>query len=85
MDGKIDDQAIVNNLLNNKSLNLDLAFGTLPHDKYWTIAFSTNGVVWDGQEVTCPNTVIAHHANFTIGMKNKINLMNTIKKIINNK
>jgi hypothetical protein len=85
MNGKIDDQAIVNNLLNNKSLNLDLAFGTLPHDKYWTIAFSTSGVVWDGQDVNCPDTIIVHHANFTIGTDNKIKLMNEVKKIISDK
>jgi hypothetical protein len=85
MDGKIDDQAIVNNLLNNKSLNLDLNFGILPSNKYWTVGFSTNGVVWEGQEITCSDKIIAHHANFTIGIENKINLMNIIKKIKENK
>ena len=66
MNGKIDDQAVINMLLNKHKL--DLKFGILPSNKYWTIAFSTNGI-------------IAHHANFTIGVSNKIKLMDQVKKI----
>jgi hypothetical protein len=81
MNGKIDDQAIINKLLNNKSSNLNLNFGILPSNKYWTVAFSTNGVVWNGQDFICPSNIILHHANFTIGVENKIRLMNIVKKI----
>jgi hypothetical protein len=81
MDGKVDDQAIVNRILNGSSI--DLKFGYLPSEKYWTVAFDTKGMVWDGQEVSCSKNIIAHHANFTIGVENKIKLMNKIKKIVN--
>lgn len=80
MNGKIDDQYVVNNILNNKSL--DLRFGMLPSEKYWTVAFSTNGTVWNNQKVTCPDTVIMHHANFTIGVANKILLMDIVKNLL---
>ena len=82
MNGKIDDQYVVNNILNNRVL--DLRFGMLPSEKYWTVAFSTNGNVWNDQVVTCPNTIIMHHANFTIGVDKKILLMDIVKNEIEN-
>jgi len=82
MNGKIDDQYVVNNILNNRTL--DLSFGLLPSDKYWTVAFSTNGNVWNNQPVVCPNTIIMHHANFTIGVDNKIILMDIVKNMLGN-
>jgi hypothetical protein len=80
MNGKIDDQYVINNILKNRTL--DLSSGFLPSDKYWTVAFSTNGNVWSNQPVTCPKTVIMHHANFTIGVDNKIALMDIVKNIL---
>lgn len=82
MNGKIDDQYVVNNILNNRVL--DLRFGMLPSEKYWTVAFSTNGTVWNNQVVTCPNTIIMHHANFTIGVDKKILLMDIVKNLLEN-
>ena len=79
MNGKIDDQAVINNLLNN-NLELDLKFGLLPSNKYWTVGFSTGGIVWIGQDIVCPDEIIVHHANFTIGVNNKIELMNKVRE-----
>ena len=79
MNGKIDDQAVINNLLNN-NLELDLKFGLLPSNKYWTVGFSTGGIVWTGQDIVFPDEIIVHHANFTIGVNNKIELMNKVRE-----
>jgi hypothetical protein len=77
--GKIDDQYVINQLLKESNINLNYKF--LPSDKYWTVGNSTYGKVWDGQDITVPNDLIMHHANFTIGIKNKINILNLVKKI----
>lgn len=75
MNGKIDDQYIINEI--KASINYKL----LPSDEYWTVANSTNGIVWKpemGFEV--PKNIIAHHANWTIGVDHKIQLMNLVKE-----
>jgi len=78
LNGKIDDQFIINKLLNSNT-NL-VKSGFLPNDKYWTVANSTNGKVWNGEKIDTPNNLIMHHANFTIGVENKIKLLNLVKE-----
>jgi len=76
LNGKIDDQYIINKLINNQS---DIKHSFLPTEKYWTIGNYTKGKVWDCSEFEVPNSIVMHHANFTIGTKNKIELMSKVK------
>lgn len=83
LNGVIDDQLILNKILNSgySKISKDI----LPTDKYWTVGFSTNGNVWNGQDIKVPN-ILMHHANFAIGLENKVKLLNLVKnKIKNNK
>lgn len=76
-DGKIDDQGIINRLLLKNEFGLNWQF--LPTDKYWSVGNATEGKVWNGEKINIPNNLIMHHANYTVGIKNKINLLNLIK------
>jgi hypothetical protein len=82
MDGKIHDQTVIYYLFleGYDGIKKDM----LPNDKYWTVAFSTGGKPWDGQIIKVPNSLIVHHANFTVGIKNKLLLLEEVKKIKNN-
>jgi hypothetical protein len=81
MDGKIHDQIIINNIFFEGYDKIKKSM--LPSDKYWTSAFSTNGKPWDGQEIKVPSELIMHHANFTVGIKNKLLLLEEVKKLKN--
>jgi len=78
LNGKIDDQGIINTLLNNNDKLIKSGF--LPDNKYWTVGNSTEGRVWNGENVYIPEDLIVHHANFTIGIENKIKLLNLVKE-----
>jgi hypothetical protein len=79
LNGKIHDQTVINYLLLNK-LFTNIEAGLLNRNKYWTVANSNGGRVWNGEEINnVPNDIIMHHANFTVGINNKINLLNKIK------
>lgn len=79
LNGRIHDQTIINHLFNNGYDKIKKTI--LPHDKYWTVAYSEIGGVWDGvRDFNIPINLIAHHANFTIGIKNKINLLKLVKE-----
>lgn len=77
INGKIDDQAIINQIKNR------IKYKLLPPDKYWTVANSTMGSQWyPGVDFNVPSDIVAHHANWTIGVPNKIKLMNLTRKKI---
>lgn len=76
--GKIDDQWVINKLLENNEYSL--AYGFLPPNKYWSVGNATGGHVWNGQNIEIPNDLTTHHANFTIGLENKIKLLNIVKQ-----
>jgi hypothetical protein len=80
LDGKIHDQTIINHLFKNGLID-GIKVGLLNKNKYWTIANVNGGKLWnDGDGVSyVPNEIITHHANFTIGTKNKINLLNEVR------
>jgi hypothetical protein len=80
MDGRIHDQTVICSLF-SEGYN-GIKKGMLPFNKYWTSAFSTNGKPWVGQDLVVPGEIIAHHANFTVGIKNKIFLLEKVKNII---
>jgi len=76
MNGVIHDQAVINRLIR---FGYPINTSMLPSDKYWTAAFATNGAIWDGQDINVPNRIIMHHANFTLGVKNKMALLEQVK------
>ena len=58
----------------------------LPEDKYYTIAYNTGNVVWNGEEYKdIPKNILMHHANWTVGVKNKIKLLDYIKSELSRK
>jgi hypothetical protein len=76
----LSDQIIINNFYRNKSQKIKI--GKLPL-KYFTVASSEVGPQqWTGQEFSIPPNIILHHANWTVGYKNKIKLLNYIKNKI---
>jgi hypothetical protein len=75
INGKIDDQTIINKIKH------EIKYRLLPSDEYWTVANSTKGSQWNpGVDFDVPKNIIAHHANWTIGVQNKIKLMNLTKE-----
>lgn len=78
LNGVLHDQTMMNKIIND-------GYEDIKHDKldsnlYWTVGFATNGEIWDGQEnIIIPKNIIMHHANFTIGINNKIKLMDLVK------
>jgi hypothetical protein len=55
-------------------------FKTLPEDQYYTIAYNTGNVVWNGETYNdIPKNILMHHANWTAGIDNKIKLLKYIK------
>lgn len=72
------DQIAVNQLINK----FPLKYGLLP-EKYYTVGLK-NGL-WSGNEnILIPNDIIVHHANFTVGIENKIKLLELVKKKVSN-
>lgn len=57
----------------------------LPKDKYFTIASVNGAQVWHGQQdFELPSNILVHHANFTIGVPNKIQLFQYIQHHMKN-
>lgn len=51
-----------------------------PEEKYYTIAYNTGNVVWNGETYdNIPKNILMHHANWTAGTENKLKLLNYIK------
>jgi len=79
LDGKIHDQKIINKLLNSGYDKIKV--GVLPYDRYWTVAYGINNKMWhEDLDFEIPNTIISHHANFTVGVENKIKLLKLVKE-----
>lgn len=78
MNGKIHDQVVINLMFSEGYNKIKKDF--LPNNKFWTVAFLTNGHHWNGQDVNVPKEIVMHHANFTIGIKNKLNLLKLVKE-----
>lgn len=79
----IDDQEVINRFLRkNSDYKPEFRFGLLPPDKYWTVANSTQGNIWTGQSFFCPDNIVMHHANFTIGLDNKMKLLDSVRQTV---
>ena len=48
-------------------------------NRIFTIAMAERAI-WHGKEVTVPNNLLAHHANWTVGIENKLKLMEMVRK-----
>lgn len=78
LNGKIHDQIIINILIRNNQ-TFGLSIGKLNDSKYWTIANEVGGV-WKGDnKFEIPKDIIVHHANWVIGVANKISLMELVR------
>lgn len=77
LDGIIHDQTIISKLIREGYDKI--IYGKLPTNEFWTIANSTNGEVWIGQDFSVPPQIIMHHANWTVGLSNKISLLQKVK------
>jgi len=61
--------------------NLRLVSYTVLSKRFWT--FGENKTVWEGQEFEIPNDILVHHANYTIGIDNKLKLLNIVREKYN--
>ena len=65
------------NVLNEK---LDMCSHKLLSNQFYTVSQSTN-TVWNGQaDFTIPNNLLMHHANWTVGVANKLKLLESVKE-----
>jgi hypothetical protein len=71
----MDDETASDGILKNHKI----VCGILPKEKYWTIGSITKGNVWTGQKFDCPKEIIMHHANWTVGIPNKLLLLEIVK------
>lgn len=72
------DQYAINILLN---VSYDISKEKLPIDTYWSIGNFNKGRVWDKEEFLCNKKIIMHHANFTVGVNNKILMLEKMKTL----
>lgn len=55
----------------------------LPKERYYTVGNFNGGVVWNaGDRVPNVENAVMHHANFTIGVENKIAMLKEVRNII---
>jgi hypothetical protein len=81
LNGVIHDQTMINYILNNNAFP-GIKVGMLPRDKYWTVANINGGKRWEPGDIITevPTNIVMHHANFTVGISNKINLIAEVRK-----
>jgi hypothetical protein len=70
------DQTAMNELLPFSSVR----YCRLP-SRYWTYGFANKGVWEPGMVVTPPNDLLVHHANFTMGVDNKLSLLDAVLSV----
>lgn len=73
MNGQIDDQGALEIVL--KREHVPINFGFLTPTQSYNTAFSTKGTLWKGQTIEIPVGISNFHANWTVGTKNKMNLL----------
>ena len=73
----VDDQVVINSAL-QQNLFPNLNHGLLDN-KYFTVAMATGAKQWNGEDFNTPKNIYTHHGNWTMGMDNKVKLMNYVK------
>jgi hypothetical protein len=81
MNGIRHDQDVMNDMF--KSGYSGVKRGMLPDNKYWTVANGISGNIWVGQDFFVPYEILMHHANFTVGLENKLKLLELVKEKVN--
>jgi hypothetical protein len=85
---KLDDQEPLNRALRdrnlrNPNLNLNIKWGLLPNS-FFNPALYTGAVRWvPGMELVLPAKIILHHANWTVGLENKIQQLDYVQSLLN--
>jgi len=70
------DQALYNRF--HKDYNINTKF---QDEKFFSIWMRNGAAVWNGENIeNIPNDLVLHHANYTIGVNNKIKLLDMVKK-----
>lgn len=69
-----EDQTTLNN-------NIHLVKSKFLSHRFYTVGHSL-GVAWTGQNFSVPNDLLVHHANYTVGVSNKISLMKIVQEIM---
>ena len=64
--------------------NINLCKSKLLSNKFWTVGIEIKQQ-WNGQDFNIPNDILMHHANWTVGIQNKTNLLNKVREKFNNK
>lgn len=72
-----EDQTTLNN-------NIHLVKSKFLSHKFFTVGHSL-GAPWIGQNFQIPKDVLVHHANYTVGINNKVNLMKIVREAIEKK
>jgi len=86
-DHKLDDQEPLNRALRdhnlrNHNLNLNLKWGLLANS-FFNPALYTGAKRWTpGVELVLPARIILHHANWTVGLENKIAQLDYVKSLL---
>ncbi len=84
------DQNSLNNIISNLQNDKpgagfeDLKYKLLSN-KFFTFGLTNPGTTWDGQDFELPNDIVTFHANWTLGVERKINLMNLVIEKINSR
>ena len=73
------DQTVINDMLHTEEIDLDFGFLDDAFTTYGNI--NTEVRLWEGEEFLLDDSVVAFHANFTIGMESKLQLMNYVKSL----
>lgn len=87
-DPRLDDQEPLNRALRdrnlrNPNLNLDIKWALLPNS-FFNPALYTGAARWTpGIELVLPSKIILHHANWTVGLENKIKQLDYVKSLLN--
>ena len=75
------DQTAMNYILNNQpKFNLGIKEKKLPTNQYFTVAAATEAKQWVGQEFEIPKDILVHHSNWTVGLDNKIKLLDFVRE-----
>ncbi len=79
-DPKLDDQEPLNRALRNAALNI--SWDLLPNT-FFNPALYTGAQRWNpGIELVLPSKIILHHANWTVGLDNKIKQLDYVKELL---
>ena len=69
-------------VLNNVIRKFDVKHKFLSH-RFFTIGHITNKKLWNGEFIEVPKDVLVHHANWMVGLENKIRLLDMVRNQLN--